>query len=87
MHSVTIHHCPVCWDIRTHVAMVMTALLEEGVIAEAVHGDLYEFRVEVDGRTVIDKVGDVLPAVEDVRDAVDSAIWVALPEPAYESVF
>lgn len=85
MHSVVIHHCPVCWDVRTHVAMVMSALLEDGVAAEAVHGDLYEFRVEVDGRTVIEKHGDALPAVEDVCAAVDDAIWVALPEPAYES--
>jgi hypothetical protein len=80
MHSVVIYRCPVTWTILDHTDHVVEALREDGVDAVVADGRYSEFDVEVDHRLVVYKNGGRLPSVEQVRVAVEDAIWVSLPE-------
>lgn len=82
MHTVVIYRCPVTWAILDHTEHVVAGLREDGVEPVVADGRYSEFDVEVDDRLVIYKNGGRLPAVEQVRAAVEDAIWVSLPEPS-----
>ena len=84
MHTVVIYRCPNSERIRDFTDDLVSVLRGDDVEPDVEDGHLGEFGVEVDGRLVAYILGDRLPTLEQVRSAVEDAIWQTLPEPSAE---
>ena len=73
MSKVTIFRCPVCDTIRSHTDEVVQQLSADGISANVRDGNKGEFRIQVDGKTVIDHSGQSLPEPEHCVQAVEQA--------------
>jgi len=74
MKTVTIHRCPTCHTIGGHTDRLLASLKDDPDLkVDVVDGAKGEFSVEVDGRRIRGKSGEVLRNVSEITGEIRDA--------------